>query len=81
MPLRCFAISVILAAGPFSSAQQICPTGTPSGPVQAPVFVTNLTGQTSWFASPVVYALEMVPEMVPDTELPTCEDHDCRVTL
>ncbi len=36
----------------------MCPRGTPAGPVQAPVFVTNLSGQTSWFASPVVYDLD-----------------------
>jgi hypothetical protein len=56
--LRCLAISVILLSGPVVSAQQICPPGTPSGPVQAPVFVTNLAGQTNWFASPVVYDLD-----------------------
>jgi len=56
--LRCLAISVIILSGPVVSAQQICPPGTPSGPVQAPVFVTNLAGQTSWFASPVVYDLD-----------------------
>jgi hypothetical protein len=48
------------AAGVSSPArtQQVCPAGAPSGPVQAPVFVTNLSGQTSWFASPVVVDLD-----------------------
>jgi len=58
MFLRYLTVSVILATGPSAAAQQICPAGTSSGPVQAPVFVTNLSGQTSWFASPVVYDLD-----------------------
>lgn len=41
----------IVAAGP-------CPPATSSGPVAAPVFVRNLSGQTSWFASPVVIDLD-----------------------
>ena len=41
-----------------ATADQICPPGSSSGPVQAPVFVRNLTGQTSWFASPVVVDLD-----------------------
>jgi hypothetical protein len=58
MFLRCLAIPVILLTGPVVSALQICQPSTSSGPVQAPVFVTNLAGQTSWFASPVVYDLD-----------------------
>ncbi len=34
-----------------------CTAASTSGPVQAPVFVDNLNGQTSWFASPVVVDL------------------------
>jgi hypothetical protein len=35
-----------------------CEPGSSSGEVQAPVFWQNLSGQTSWFASPVVQDLE-----------------------
>ena len=35
-----------------------CNKGTSAGEVQAPTFVMNLRGQTSWFASPVVYDLD-----------------------
>ena len=52
------AATLLAAVTHVSSAQQICPAGSPTGPVQAPVFVTNLSGQTSWFASPVVYDLD-----------------------
>ncbi len=58
MLLRLVATASLLAAGQSASAQQVCPAGVPVGPVQAPVFVTNLTGQTSWFASPVVVDLD-----------------------
>ena len=36
----------------------ICAAGDPAGEVQAPVFVANLRGQTSWYASPVVADLD-----------------------
>jgi hypothetical protein len=49
---------LISATATWSTAQEICPSGSPAGPVQAPVFVANLSGQTSWFASPVVYDLD-----------------------
>ncbi|HPY20730.1 MAG TPA: VCBS repeat-containing protein, partial [Polyangiaceae bacterium] len=35
-----------------------CAKGTSAGEVQAPEFVMNLRGQTSWFASPIVYDLD-----------------------
>lgn len=35
-----------------------CEKGTSAGEVQAPVFVKNLEGQTSWYASPVVVDLD-----------------------
>ena len=35
-----------------------CNTGTSAGAVQAPVFVRNLNGQTSWFAGPIVQDLD-----------------------
>jgi len=51
----------MLSAGiliPAAAASPACPAGLDSGPVQSPVFVKNLPGQTSWFASPVVYDLD-----------------------
>ncbi len=36
----------------------VCTTGTSAGEVQAPTFVRNLRGQTSWYASPVVVDLD-----------------------
>ena len=35
----------------------ICKTGTTGGDVQSPVFVRNISGQTGWYASPVVVDL------------------------
>jgi hypothetical protein len=35
-----------------------CSTGQSQGPVQAPLFVRNLDGQTSWFAAPIVVDLD-----------------------
>ena len=35
-----------------------CAAGSSGGPVQAPVFVDNLAGQTSWFAAPLVADLD-----------------------
>ena len=46
-------MTVTVSAGP-----PVCAPGSSSGPVQAPVFVDNLSGQTSWFASPVVADLD-----------------------
>lgn len=37
---------------------QVCVAGKSSGPVQRPVFVRNLSGQTGWFASPLVADLD-----------------------
>jgi hypothetical protein len=36
----------------------ICAAGEPSAEVQEPVFVANLRGQTSWYASPVIADLD-----------------------
>jgi len=47
------ATTVTVAAGP-----PVCAPGASGGPVQAPVFVDNLNGQTSWFASPVIADLD-----------------------
>jgi len=58
MLLRPIAFAVLVAAAPIANAQQICPAGASAGPVQTPVFITNLSGQTSWFASPVVIDLD-----------------------
>jgi hypothetical protein len=35
-----------------------CTAGGGSGPVQAPVFVRNLGGQTGWYASPLIADLD-----------------------
>ncbi|HMR77361.1 MAG TPA: hypothetical protein PKD61_19765, partial [Polyangiaceae bacterium] len=35
-----------------------CDKGTSAGEVQAPTFVRNVKGQTSWFASPIIYDLD-----------------------
>ena len=58
---RCPVPGVILAAlltVASNTAAQVCPAASPTGPVQAPVFVRNLTGQTSWFAAPVIIDLD-----------------------
>ncbi|MBW2687192.1 MAG: VCBS repeat-containing protein, partial [Deltaproteobacteria bacterium] len=36
----------------------ICTAGEPTGEVQEPVFIANLRGQTSWYASPVIADLD-----------------------
>ena len=36
----------------------VCEPGTSTGPVQEPVHIMSLEGQTSWFASPLVYDLD-----------------------
>ena len=36
----------------------ICAAGEPTGEVQEPVFIANLRGQTSWYASPVIADLD-----------------------
>ena len=36
----------------------VCEAGTSAGEVQAPTFVDNLRGETSWFASPVITDLD-----------------------
>ena len=36
----------------------VCDCGTSSGPVAAPQHLMTLAGQTSWFASPLVYDLD-----------------------
>ena len=36
----------------------VCGVGQSSGEVRAPVFLMNLTGQTSWYASPVIADLD-----------------------
>jgi hypothetical protein len=49
------------SAGGSSTGGQtnpVCTSGTSTGPVQAPQFVRNIRGQTSWFASPIVTDLD-----------------------
>lgn len=48
----------LLASPAPASGPPTCAVGASSGAVQAPQFVRNLAGQTSWFASPVVYDLD-----------------------
>ncbi|MGD8441688.1 MAG: VCBS repeat-containing protein [Holophagae bacterium] len=51
-------VVVALVAASLPGHAQTCPPGSPSGAVQAPVFVRNLPGQTSWFAAPVIIDLD-----------------------
>jgi len=50
-------LSVILFATTAVASPPCHPAGS-SGPVQAPVFVRNLSGQTSWYASPLIADLD-----------------------
>ena len=43
---------------PLRGDAPICEPGNSSGAVQRPVFVRNLSGQTSWYASPVIEDLD-----------------------
>ena len=36
----------------------LCEAGDSTGPVQAPIFVRNLSGQTGWYASPLIADLD-----------------------
>ena len=61
-------VIAILAAGCSSKTERqsttggernvVCEAGDSSGDVQAPEFVKNLSGQTSWFAAPLVVDLD-----------------------
>ncbi len=57
LPLPEIAAGLLLSVASDSTAQ-VCPAAGPTGPVEAPVFVRNLSGQTSWFAAPVVADLD-----------------------
>lgn len=52
------SIVFTVAFSPTRLSAASCPSGESQGSVQTPVFVTNLNGQTSWYASPVVYDLD-----------------------
>ena len=56
----CLTAAVLIAVAVTASATgpPVCETGSSDGAVQAPVFVRNLTGQTSWFASPIIADLD-----------------------
>jgi len=43
---------------PATYLDPVCDAGTSTGDVQAPVHLVTLAGQTSWFASPLVYDLD-----------------------
>ena len=51
-------VAMAVSGVPAQDGPPICEVGTSSGPVQAPVFVRYLTGQTSWYASPVIHDLD-----------------------
>ncbi|MGB5658234.1 MAG: VCBS repeat-containing protein [Thermoanaerobaculia bacterium] len=51
-------VGMSLAAAPGLGEPPSCEPGTSSGPVLSPVFVRNLSGQTSWYASPVIQDLD-----------------------
>ena len=53
-----FVVALVLSAVPGRGELPACGLGSSAGPVQEPVFVRNLTGQTSWYASPVVRDLD-----------------------
>ncbi|MFV2074335.1 MAG: hypothetical protein ACC742_17040, partial [Thermoanaerobaculales bacterium] len=59
-PRGCLAATVLITAALTASAAgpPVCETGSSGGPVEAPVFVRNLAGQTSWFASPIIADLD-----------------------
>jgi FG-GAP-like repeat len=40
------------------STNSVCEAGDSAGPVEAPQFVMNLTGQTGWYAAPLIYDLD-----------------------
>jgi hypothetical protein len=58
---RCLLTAFVAITGAltaFAVGPPVCETGASGGAVQAPVFVRNLAGQTSWFASPIVADLD-----------------------
>ncbi|MFV2074155.1 MAG: hypothetical protein ACC742_16115, partial [Thermoanaerobaculales bacterium] len=59
-PRSCLAAAVLIAGALTASAAgpPVCETGTSGGAVQAPVFIRNLSGQTGWFASPIIADLD-----------------------
>ena len=59
-PRGCLAAALLVAGSLTSSAATppVCEPGSSGGAVQAPVFVRNLSGQTSWFASPIIADLD-----------------------
>jgi hypothetical protein len=59
-PRGCLAAAIIVMGTLTASAggPPVCEPGSSGGVVQAPVFVRNLAGQTSWFASPIIADLD-----------------------
>ena len=59
-PRACLAAALLIAGTLTASAAgpPVCAPGSSGGAVQAPVFVRNLAGQTSWFASPIIADLD-----------------------
>ncbi len=52
VPLLLLLLAVLTAT--IAAASPPCHPAGSTGPVQAPVFVRNLSGQTSWYASPLI---------------------------
>ena len=59
-PRGCLTSAILIAGTLTASAAgpPVCEPGSSGGAVQAPVFVRNLAGQTSWFASPIIADLD-----------------------
>ncbi|MCJ7754431.1 MAG: VCBS repeat-containing protein, partial [Thermoanaerobaculales bacterium] len=56
VPLLLLLLAVLTAT--IAAASPPCHPAGSTGPVQAPVFVRNLSGQTSWYASPLIADLD-----------------------
>jgi FG-GAP-like repeat len=58
--VSCSSDSKDYTGGGFTGGETnpVCTVGTSSGEVSEPQFLMNLDGETSWFASPIVYDLD-----------------------
>ena len=57
IPTACLAL-LVAAVSAAAAVPPQCESAGSSGPVQAPVFVRNLAGQTGWYASPLIADLD-----------------------
>ncbi len=53
-----FLVAFTLLSAPGIAGPPDCEPGSSGGAVERPVFVRNLSGQTSWYASPVIHDLD-----------------------